>query len=299
MDRLEVERDFTHPFQTYPQFLRYLTGAQKKIVDALLMHGGARGNAFPSNARLSLITGMGRQTIQNLKGELCRLGVLTKKPNHRSGYTYTVVTTWRREEFLAEIYGRKEGATPSPQSELHALKLALISAEPEEALKLVERIKELTLQIQGKEQEPPAPLKPAQSQPAKSKSPKPIEAVEPKPAEPENGLVDYIVSCHAQKKPINDKHAYRAKIKRLLTAGSFEGVEEYQEGYDQKQTEAAIAAYIKQGGAKVEIDGYQHSFDGIVKYNSEKGRYLALFGGHDVVVTPETVLAAKERSNGS
>jgi hypothetical protein len=302
MDHLEIERDFTHPFQTYPQFLRYLTGAQKKIVDALLMHGGARGHAFPSNARLSLITGMGRQTIQNLKGELCRLGVLTKKPNRKGSYTYTVITTWKREEFIAEIYGQKEGATPSPESELRALKLALMSAEPEEALELVDRIRELTLQIQGKEQAPPAAAKPDRPQPSDAKSDKPPQKEKPQPPKEQSppmetvdeGFVDYIVSKNPH---IKNHHAYRAKVKRLLIAGEFVGAEEYMEGYQEQKTKSAIANHLK--GGEIEINGYIHKFDGgmsAVRYNSDRGWWEASFGGHSVQVSPQTVKTAIEKA---
>lgn len=245
LDRLDAEKDLLHPFQTYPQFIRYLSGHQRKVLDALLMHNGAKGSAFPSNARIAGITGLKKQTIQNVKGELCRLGVLTKKPNKYGGYTYTVITTWRREEFLAEFY-RESAEPPSPASELHALKLALVSAEPEESLKIIERIKEMTIKVHGVNPE----------QPESAPAPEPVQDEPPAPAADTEGLLDFIVRADKPRSP----HAYKNKIRQLIKRGEFDGLEEYERRYNEEQMITVINQHGKEvlsvinEGKKIRMD---------------------------------------------
>jgi hypothetical protein len=275
-DQLAIKKDIIYPFQTYPQFIRFLSGHQRKVVDALLMHNAASGSAFPSNARLSLITGYSKQTVQNLKGELCKLGVLSKKINKYGSYTYTVDTNWKREEFLAEIYGKT--STPSLESELHALKIALVSAEPEEALKLINRIKELTLEIQsGKKDKEDSKEEPTQSTTTK------IDETDKKPQQPvANELLDFIVSTDKPRNP----HAYKNKIRELIKKGVFDGLDEYERKYAQQQTITAINQYGKENFCITD------KFNRKIKMDEEsafvlEGRFYARFEGVPIEINLE------------
>lgn len=276
MDRLDAKKDLLHPYQSYPQFIRYLSGCQRKVLDALLMHNGAKGSAFPSNARLSLITGYTKQTVQNIKAALCKLGVLTKQPNKYGGYTYTVITTWRREEFLAEFFGEKN-ETPSPASELHALKLALVSAEPEESLKIIERIKELTIKVHGVKGEEEKP-----DQPESTPAAELVQDEPPAPATDTEGLLDFIVRADKPRSP----HAYKNKVRQLIKRGEFDGLEEYGRRFNEERMIAVINQHGR-GILQATINGEKRRMDENSAFVQD-GRYFVRFGGTAAEISAKT-----------
>jgi hypothetical protein len=282
IEELLIKKCRTDPYLSYPQFDRYLTGGQLKVVNCLLRAGGANSKAFPSNDRIAWETGLKIDSVRVIKCELGKLGVISKQEIKRGVNTiwiYTVDTTWKREQYRTEFderyNSRKVGSTAlsAVKEEIARLQQALNSASPDDMLAILERIKSLALQMKDKNQD----AKPA-SQPA----------LLPEPSPPiDEAFIDYIVE---QTPNVQNKYAYKAKVKRLLCAGELDGIDEYKQGYEQCKRIIAIAKRLE--GATVNLYGEKRSFDGEVIFDDESATYVAYFGGYKVAVSQETVKAA-------
>jgi hypothetical protein len=104
-----IKKCRTNPYLAYPQFDRYLTGGQLKVINCLLRAGGASSKAFPSNDRIAWETGLKQDSVRVIKCELGKLGVVSKQEIKRGNNTiwiYTVDTTWKREQYKAEFNER-------------------------------------------------------------------------------------------------------------------------------------------------------------------------------------------------
>jgi hypothetical protein len=223
--------------------------------------------------------------------QLVKLGVLTKTETtqgNRTLWLYTVDTTWNRERYQWEFEERyrTETQTDSARSikdEIGRLQQALSNASPTDMLKIIERIKELTLQMQNGESKP-------KEQAKTTPEPAPVEEEQSKeaPDDEEERFMDFLVAEHAPERPI----AWRNWAKQAIKKGEFVGIDDYRREFDERQTIRAITEYLKKEVPRLEFGKSQQVFAGLVHYSSEKARYLANYGGHEVQVSPETVQKA-------
>jgi hypothetical protein len=309
-EELRIKRSPTDPYLVYPQFRRYLTGGQLKVVEYLLECGGEYGRAFPANERIAWHTDLEQGSVRNIKSDLVKIGVLSRrdvKNGLKITYIYTVDTTWKREQYrieLGERYPPKNAQNNKAnviKDEIDHLKQALLKASPDEMLAILDRIKNLTLEMQSSASiaQDVAPIEAsAQSstpidKPAPSQEPK-AEATAIKPPYPaatqnekspiDEAFVDFIV---AQTPNVANKPAYKTKIKKLLAEGKFEGIEEYRHAFAVEKTCRAVKKYLTH--KKMEIGGEIYSFGGEVAFDEECGVYKASFGGYYAIVSAETI----------
>ncbi|MDR2152425.1 MAG: helix-turn-helix domain-containing protein [Helicobacteraceae bacterium] len=279
IEELLIKKCRTDPYLTYPQFERYLTGGQLKVILCLMRNNAANGKAFPSNERIAWETNLKIDSVRVIKCELCKIGILSKREIKRGANTiwvYTIDTTWKREQYRAEFdahYNSRE--TPAPDAikeEIERLKQALTDASPDNALEILERMKAL---LQNKRQSEAPPQTPIEK--PKIETPAPQTPID-------EAFADYIV---AQTPNVQNKYAYKAKVKRLLVAGELDGIDDFKRGYDDQRRIDAIARYLKD--ATMELYGEIRNFDGEVVFDDEAAAYFAYFGGYKVKVSAETV----------
>ncbi|MDR1912813.1 MAG: hypothetical protein LBQ52_10785 [Helicobacteraceae bacterium] len=309
-EELWIKRSPTDPYLVYPQFRRYLTGGQLKVVEYLLECGGEYGRAFPSNERIAWHTDLEQGSVRNIKSDLVKIGVLSRrdvKNGLKITHIYTVDTTWQREKYrieLGERYPPKNAQNNKAnviKDEIDHLKQALLKASPNEMLAILDRIKNLTLEMQSATPiaQDVAPIgAPAQSatpidKAAPLQEPK-AEATAIKPPCPaatqsekspiDEAFVDFIVD---QNPSVQNKPAYKAKIKKLLANNELDGIEEYRHAFAVEKTNRALKKYLT--GAKTEIGGVTRSFDGEIEFSEKEGVYVAYFAGLGIAVSSETL----------
>jgi hypothetical protein len=330
VEELLIKKCRTDPYLTYPQFDRYLTGGQLKVVNCLLRCGASSGRAFPSNERIAWEAGLKRDSVRAIKSELGKLGVLTKREIKRGINTiwvYTVDTTWKREQYRSEFelhYNSR--ATPEADGikyEIERLKQVLASSSSDNEIEVLDRLKVLlkkqklqdgtpieeSMAENLADSETQAPEEEEAQLPAQETG-EPTRITETSARAPDRTLFDnkpttqdsqtsideaflnYIVD---QTPNVHNRHAYKAKVRRLLCEGELDGIEEYRQGYEQSKKIKKIAKHLEHTFA--EIYGEKHSFDGEVCFDDGSKSYFAFFGGYKVAVSEKTANAAINDQN--
>jgi DNA-binding MarR family transcriptional regulator len=336
-EQYRVKKPITHPFQTYPQLGRYLTGAQYKVANYLLMHGASNGRAFPSNRTLGFESGLTKGTVANVKMELVKLGLLTKeiiKEGNRTIWLYTLDVEWRSEQYLKdhakEFNSHIPAKNPTIAEEIASLAATLAAAAPEDQSAILEKIRKLTSKAQetqsvnnnaptqndaSKEQETAnEPQKeniksePKTSKDDKNKAPQAQTSIvdselpsaenkekPPKDSPPiDEGLIDYILN---QQKDVQNRSAYKSKLRRLIAEGKFEGLEDYQSAYRQKQVLNKIKKQIIKEKITVDIYQIKRKFDGEVFFDGDQECFMAVFEGYKVPISRELIDRALKDEN--
>jgi hypothetical protein len=300
-----VKKPRSEGFITYPQFRRYLTEAQHKVVEVLLQFGGAEGRAFPSNERIAFETGLTKETVASTKVQLQKLGVATKaeiKSGKQTRYIYTIDVTWRREEYEAEseeyfppIKNENYEQIRAIKAEITQLQRALNSSRPQDMLTVIEKIKTLTLQMQEISVENSSG-KASSSQvtnerinnnkaPERAKRGSTVQIDDKEAKE----LAEYIVSRKKLSK-IDDPIAYTKTIYNLIKSGELLDLDSYKmsfKEYKQEQIEVEmekkIKTFLRQNKPEIPTENGKIYFEDVVRKHD--GKWFALYSNEWVLIT--------------
>jgi hypothetical protein len=151
IERLHIKKCWTDPYLAYPQFDRYLTGAQLKVINCLLRFATTFGKAFPSNERIAWEAGLEKGTVANTKMQLVALGVLEKEKTNELGNTiwmYTINTEWRKAQYRNEFDEKFNPAyskrAKTAEEQIAELSASLLGASADDKQKILEQLKHLT-----------------------------------------------------------------------------------------------------------------------------------------------------------